>query len=170
MSKKYVRALIGFTRCGESRLHLQRGWFEDSKLGQHGFVALLVRVPAGAGDLMKAPAGQAADNFERALRAAGDPWARPRSLRRRVRIAATVRHVADELGWNLTEAEEAMIAELQEDRTVDTTAQRLPEPRRDGAMIPAACARRSVTRSRPASAAPWQRSAGSSAPLQKGTP
>lgn len=48
---------------------------------------------------------------------AGEPYVRPRTLRRRIRVAERARGVVARLGWTLTGEEEQLLARMASDRT-----------------------------------------------------
>jgi hypothetical protein len=114
MPEKYVRAVIGLTRGDEECLELQRGTLQDGR-GIWSFVALMLRIPEGEG--WSGPTWRLCRALE-----ASEPYSRPRTLRRRVRVANTVRRLAGELGWQLTPEEEEAIEQMAQDRTIDTSS------------------------------------------------
>ena len=117
---KYAHAHLGFTLRGDERLRLERGRPLDELRGDRELVVLMLRIPED--EALRGRTWQLGQAYEAQLRKAGDPSARPRSLRKRARIAGMVRHVTREIGWTLTPAEQAMIAEIEQDRTIDRLA------------------------------------------------
>lgn len=116
---KYVGAHLGFCYSDsgyqEQRIELQRGRWDRGR-GVSDFVMITLAVPVNA---EFGRTCRMAQRREMELRAAGDSYARPHTLRRRAQEAALARYMVGELGWQLTPEEEAMIAELEQDRTLD---------------------------------------------------
>jgi hypothetical protein len=121
---KYVGAQLGFCYSDsgyqEQRIELQRGRWESGR-GVSDFMMITLAICSDhPANVELGRTCRMAQRRVMELRAAGDSYARPQSLRKRSQVAALARYMAGELGWELTAAEEATITELEQDRTIDT--------------------------------------------------
>ena len=120
---EYVGAQLGFCYSDsgyqEQRIELQRGRW-DSGRGVSDFMMITLAICSNhPANVALGRTCRMAQRRVMELRAAGDSYARPHTLRKRAQVAALARYMAGELGWELTAAEEATITELEQDRTLE---------------------------------------------------
>src|SRR5450759_1265771 len=120
---EYVGAQLGFCYSDsgyqEQRIELQRGRWESGR-GVSDFMMITLAICSDhPANVELGRTCRMAQRRVMELRAAGDSYARPHTLRKRAQVAALARYMAGELGWQLTPEEEATITELEQDRTIE---------------------------------------------------